>query len=475
MTSTESTSGNLDWSSLLGTTLEGGYQLDDLLQGDDRSASFRVRVLGDFKRQTLANFYQASGDVAEQQVALWKTVREIRHPNLSVPLGTGSLSLQSSKVIYVVLDKPDQTLGQALSKRTLETEEADQILSSSAGALAALHARRLVHGCVSPDEVFAFGESIKLSADSVRKIDSAAVLEVTEARYLAPESASQNVTPAADVWCLGATLLEALTRKKCAGPDCREDAATVAEPLGRILKKLLDPDPAHRARLADLEKLRAGEFVKEIAAAAVPVAVAAAPQADSTAAEQELTRIERRRSVAPEGSGQRAFHKSRTWVYAAVVLIVVVWLLWAGRPKHPVVPAGPVKPAATAAARGTGPATAWQTRTLSPDGAAASHRDVHPDARIARPAKPALGNPADPAVWRVVLYTFGHETDAQKRAQAINAQHPGLDAQTFSPAHSHMYLVVAGGPMTREDAARLRSKALRQGMPRDSYIQNYKQ
>jgi len=380
--------------------------------------------------------------------------------------------MQDSRVVYVVLDKPDQTLAGALSKRAIEIEEADQVLSSSAGALEALHARGLVHGCISPDEVFAVGETIRLSTGSVRKIDSAPPVQIKQAKFLAPESAGENITPAADVWCMGATLLEALTRKKCDGPDCREAAAAVAEPLGRILKKCLDPDPAGRARLADLARLRAAELVRELAAVAAPAAMAAAPQADSTAAEQELTRIDRRRSLVPP---QRAFHRSRTWVYAAVVLIVVVWLLWAGRPKHTVTPPAPVKSAATATARGAGSGTAWQTRTLSPDGAATPRGDLHPDARIAKPAKPAVANPGDPAVWRVVLYTFSRKEEAQNRAQAINGQHPGLDAQPFSPPHSHMYLVVAGGPMTRSEAARLRLKALRQGMPRDSYIQNYKQ
>lgn len=468
MISTESTSSNWDWSSLLGTTLEGGYQLEDVLLADDRSATFRVRVLGDFKRRTIASFYRTSADAADEQVALWKTVREIRHPNLNAPLGTGSLPMQGSRAVYVILDKPDQTLADVLSKRAIETEEADQILSSGAGALEALQARGLVHGCISPEEVFALGETIKLSTLSIRKTDSPPPLEVKHAQYLAPESASENITAAADIWCMGATLLEALTRKKCDGPDCREAASSVAEPLGRILKKCLEPDPAQRARLADLERLRAGELVREVASVAAP----AAPQADSTAAEQELTRIDRRRSLAPP---QRAMRRSRTWVYAAVVLVVVVWLLWAGRPKHPVTPTGPVKPAVTAATRGTGSGTAWQTRTLSPDGAATPRGDLHPDARIARPPKPAVANSADPAVWRVVLYTFSREEDAQKRAQAINGQHPGLDAETFSPSHSHMYLVVAGGRMTRSDAARLRSKAVREGMPRDSYIQNYKQ
>jgi hypothetical protein len=75
-----------------------------------------------------------------------------------------------------------------------------------------------------------------------------------------------------------------------------------------------------------------------------------------------------------------------------------------------------------------------------------------------------------------VLYTFSREDDAQNRAQAINQQHPGLNTQVFSPSgRTRLYLVVAGGRMTREQAARLRQDALRQGMPRDAYIQNYKQ
>src|SRR6185437_2960267 len=97
MISTESTSSNLDWSSFQGGTLEGGYQLEELLLADDRTASFRVGVLGDFKRQAIANFYRTSSDTADEQVALWKRVREIRHPNLSAPLGTGSLPMQDSR------------------------------------------------------------------------------------------------------------------------------------------------------------------------------------------------------------------------------------------------------------------------------------------------------------------------------------------------------------------------------------------
>jgi eukaryotic-like serine/threonine-protein kinase len=65
---------------------------------------------------------------------------------------------------------------------------------------------------------------------------------------------------------------------------------------------------------------------------------------------------------------------------------------------------------------------------------------------------------------------------AQSRANLINQKHPELQAQVFSPdGHGGLYLVTLGGGMQRDDAVSLRQKALRLGMPRDSYIQNYKQ
>ena len=476
MISTESTSNNFNWSTLEDAALEGGFQLAELLQADQKSAAFRVRVLGDFRRKAFANFYLADKASAEEQVALWESARAIRHPNLRVPLGSGRVPFEGSEAIYVVLDRPDETLSGLLAKRSIVNDEADEILTSVRKALEELHARRFVHGCISPNEVFAFGNTIKLSTDCIRKLDSPPPVELRPAKYLAPESVKDNITQSADIWCTGATLLEALTQKTCAGPDCREQAEAVAGPFKRVIAKCLEPDPTQRARLADLERLRTGELVQEVAAAATPAIAIGGPLADETAAGQELSRIDKRRSFAP---AQRSFHTSRTWVYAAVVLVLAVLLLWAGRTKRSVDATAPSKPAVMAAKRGSGAgssSTAWPTRTLSPDGSATTSRgDTHPDARIAAAARPAIPRPGDPAVWRVVLYTFSREEDAQKRAEAINAGHPGLDARTFSPARTHMHLVVAGGRMTRNEAARLRLKALRQGMPRDTYIQNYKE
>ncbi len=76
----------------------------------------------------------------------------------------------------------------------------------------------------------------------------------------------------------------------------------------------------------------------------------------------------------------------------------------------------------------------------------------------------------------MIVFTFAHEADAENKAKFINQKHPNLDAKVFSPdGHGSPYLVTVGGNLTREEAARLRQRAVGVGLPRDSYIQNYKQ
>ncbi len=77
-------------------------------------------------------------------------------------------------------------------------------------------------------------------------------------------------------------------------------------------------------------------------------------------------------------------------------------------------------------------------------------------------------------IWRVVLYTYNRQQDAESKAQAISGKHSDLAAEVFAPnGNGGPYLVVAGGQMNREQAAKMRQQAISEGMPHDSYIQNY--
>jgi hypothetical protein len=79
------------------------------------------------------------------------------------------------------------------------------------------------------------------------------------------------------------------------------------------------------------------------------------------------------------------------------------------------------------------------------------------------------------SIWRVILYTYAREADAQNKAEALNQKHDGLGAEVFSPSRNGgPYLVVAGGKMTRDEAVQTRRTVLRMGgMPHDTYIENF--
>jgi hypothetical protein len=76
--------------------------------------------------------------------------------------------------------------------------------------------------------------------------------------------------------------------------------------------------------------------------------------------------------------------------------------------------------------------------------------------------------------WRVVAFTYNHQDQAEHKAQTIGAKHPELQAGVFSPKSGRApYLVTLGGPMDRDAAFQLRNKAIRAGLPHDTYAQNY--
>ncbi len=203
-----------EWKSLQGTTLEGGYELKEIVEAAQDHAVLRVRVLGDYTLRANAIFYALEAAQAEDQVGLWQTVRNAgRKTNISSPLGLGILRLNGTTAAYLVFQSPDETLSEVLGNRALSPEETTDVLRSVARGLGELHANGLVHGKVSPEEVFAIGDAIDISTESVRRVNAEPVVERKSAKYLAPESGTRNVTIASDVWCLGATVFEALTQK----------------------------------------------------------------------------------------------------------------------------------------------------------------------------------------------------------------------------------------------------------------------
>jgi eukaryotic-like serine/threonine-protein kinase len=478
MMPSEPTTTELDWTRLQGTILEGGYQLETILAAEESGATFKVRVLGDAAANAFAKLFVATASEAEEQTAAWESTRRCQDQHLAAPLGAGQTQVEVATLAYVVLKRPDETLDAAVRERALTKEEAGDVLLALIRGMDELHSHGLVHGCISPEQILALGESIKLSTECVRRAGVAPTLQLPRARYRAPESVGANVTASADIWCMGATLVEILTQQRCE-ENCIEQAASLPAPFDVIARRCLDPDPEGRINTGQVEALFRGRTARPVAgkpapAGAAGVGVAAAASAAETPVRKYASLAPRRREVHEPQVHETQVHQPKLrawWIYAAAGIVVVLGLIWLLRPKHTA-----VSPARQVAERSNGTSTkgsAWESKTIAPE-----------DAKTVSPAQPAVTRPVPAAVpsdsvkgpfWRVVMYTYTREADADSKARWVNAKYPGLNAEAFTPSGGSPYLVVAGGRMSRDDAVHLRQRVRGLGLPRDSYIQNYQQ
>jgi serine/threonine protein kinase len=238
----------IDWSILSGVILEGGYELKEVLEGRETAARLRVRILGSGGKTGVAYFMHLAPADAEDQLDIWNTLREAPHPNLSKPAALGKREVGGVKTIYLVLTDPDEKLAAVIPERPLEWEEAAEVLHACEKGLAHLHAHGLLHGAVSPQTVEAVGYSVQLSTENVHRVGQTPRIEWQKPQYLAPESKNLNLTTAADVWCLGATLFEVLSQERygTAGVELEQGL-----PLAAVIYRCLDKNPLTRCTLKE--------------------------------------------------------------------------------------------------------------------------------------------------------------------------------------------------------------------------------
>lgn len=478
-------SGVPNWTILQNTAIDDAFRVQDFLGGDERSAVFTAKASADPDRKAVIRLYAMKDDsAAEKQIALWLRAQELVHPNLVRILGAGRVAAGSDSLIYVALEPADERLASALTERRLEPDEAAEILKSALNGLDRLHGAGFVHGAVSPEQIFAVGDAIKLSAENMRHAGSHDDVLGDPPKFLAPESNGSNVTEASDVWCLGASLYECLTQET---PDGSEFHHTnLPEPYRTIVRRALDPDPKQRGTLAEIADLQSGkkpdnktpEPIAKLEPMPQPENASAAPTATSSvpvmaaATEPVVTdraRSTRSSSLRPAPDIHEAGPKRSgvpVWAYGAGIVIVVLALVLLLRPKHPASKVAQFAPSAVLPSA--------QQKVIPPASESTENKAAVTHRAKPSPATAASGTAAKGNVWRVIVYTYNARSDAEQRAQAINNRHPNLQAEVFSPdGNAAPYLVVVGGSMTRDQAKRFRRVAISSGMPRDAYTQNF--
>jgi TonB family protein len=245
------------WKTWEGQTVDG-FPLRKYLGGSDHSVVYLTEVGNSGAQDAAIKFIPADAS-ADAQLARWRVAGELTHPNLLRLIRVGRATFANTDFLYVVMDYAEEDLSQILPQRALEPEETRQILESMLEALTYLHAQGLVHTRIKPGNILAKSDQIKISSDTLCETGSAPLAIPQANIYAAPESAAAPISPAADVWSLGVTIVEALTQRTptIKGPTRTELPVpeTIPPPFLEIARRCVQLEPSRRASLKEIAAL----------------------------------------------------------------------------------------------------------------------------------------------------------------------------------------------------------------------------
>jgi TonB family protein len=285
------------WKQYEGQVINNTFPLQQYLGGSNDSAVFLTQLAGPQSSKAAIKFI-LEGASADLRLSLWRRASKLTHPNLLRLYQGGRCRLGDMDLLYVVMECAEEDLSQILPQRPLTAAEARDMLGPVMDALADLHGQGLVHSHLKPSNILATSDQVKLSTDTLFPVGETRKLERQRDVYDAPESADQPLTPACDVWALGATLVEVLTQRAPARQPTSQADPLVPETLPRpfleIARHALQQDPGKRWTLA---AIRANLNPRAAAAVAQGMAPLSVPL--STVAPVPAARLQTPRPVQP--------------------------------------------------------------------------------------------------------------------------------------------------------------------------------
>jgi len=225
--------------------LDGRYRLDERLGAGGMSVVWRGTDLV-LRRpvavKVLASDHAVSPAARRRIQAEARAAAQLSHPHVTGVFDYGETDEGGVRVPYVVMELlPGRTLAQRLADGPLPPRQALRVLAEVADALAAAHARDLVHRDVKPSNVMLTPSGAKVLDFGIaavvgrEELEAEGLLLGTPA-YLAPERLTLGrVSPASDVYALGLLVHRALTDR----------LPWLAETTTRMIEahRYVDPDP----------------------------------------------------------------------------------------------------------------------------------------------------------------------------------------------------------------------------------------
>ena len=243
------------WTEWESQVVNGIFPLRRFLGGTNHSAVF----LTEYKAANLADaaIKFVPADAAQTDLVQWGAAATLTHPHLIRIFDAGRCQIRGRGFLFVVMEYAEQTLAEVLAKRALSPGEVREMLVPTLDALAFLHRNHLVHGRLKPSNILVVNDQLKLASDTIRPTGNSTSGVGRTSAYDPPELKHGVIATPADVWGLGMTLVEALTQRAPAWPEERSETASLVAnfpaPLGETARRCLNPTPANRPTVLELE------------------------------------------------------------------------------------------------------------------------------------------------------------------------------------------------------------------------------
>jgi hypothetical protein len=316
------------WTSLEGSVVNGVYPLHRYLGGSDLSGVFVTESAKRTPPEVAIKLVPVIATPSELQLSRWLTAADLSHPHLLRIFEAGKCEVDGLHYLYAVMEYADQTLSQILDRRALTEDEAREMLIPTLDALGYLHQKGFVHGHLKPSNIFAVGDVLKISNDTNRVVDDVGEGAGTLSVYHPPEARDGRCSTAGDVWALGITMCEALTRRQPSGVRTGGDGAApppLSPGFHEFVARCVRRSPHDRPEVAELAAWVRG---KPLAPPPVPIPDSAAMALLETPVPPPATASA---AAAAKGAAPDAAHLSKPRMLALMLGAFVVFVLaWAG-------------------------------------------------------------------------------------------------------------------------------------------------
>jgi TonB family protein len=239
-----------------GQIVEGIFPLQHYLGGSDHSAVFLTEFASGDPQKAVIKLIPFDPATSDMQLSTWESAGQLSHPNLLRLFRSGRCRIDGHDLLYLVMEYAEEDLSQILPQRALTPEETRDMLGPVLDALEYLHGRGFVHGDLKPANILATGDHLKLSSDASSRIGASLSVLGRDGAYDPPEASGGMLTPAADVWSLGMTLVEVLTQhlpewQPASNPEPMVPV-TLPAPFLEIARQCLRLEPHRRISVADI-------------------------------------------------------------------------------------------------------------------------------------------------------------------------------------------------------------------------------